>query len=397
MSIKGTKIILGVCGSAAAYKAVSLGRKLLKNGAELRIAMTEAGAKFVSPMTFRAVLSAPVVVDQFAEPEKYEIEHISWARWADLILIAPATANVMAKVSAGIADDFLTANILSTKSPVLFVPAMNSAMWENKVTQRNVRTLRELGYYVMQPDEGELACGETGSGRFPDDDKIIASIEEIIGTEKIFTGKKILITAGPTREFIDPVRFISNPSSGKMGFAIAEEAQKMGAEVILIHGPVSIPIPAGVKAIPVVSAIEMRSEVMKYFSKCDVVIMAAAVADYSPIEYSSSKIKKSGDVKIVKLAPTMDILAELGKKKGKRILVGFAIETEALEKNARKKLVEKNLDIIVANPVGHQSGFESATNKGFILLKNGLTEKLELMPKYCMAKIILAKIASLCK
>jgi len=393
--LNGTKIVLGVSGSIAAYKSVSLGRELLRRGAEIRVAMTPAGAKFVSPMTFGAALSAQVVVDQFDIPANYSANHISWARWADIILVAPATANIMAKVASGIADDFLTTTILATNAPVAFVPAMNAAMLKNPATQRNMRALEELGYYVMPPDSGELACGETGAGRFPDEAKIIAFAESLLVEKNLLSGKKILITAGPTRESIDPVRFLSNASSGKMGFALADAAHRMGAEVILVHGPVDLPAPYGVSSIAATTAAEMRDAALKSEKNCDAVIMAAAVADFAPTQTARGKIKKGEKIPAIELVKTPDILAELGKKKGKKILVGFALETENLVQNARKKLAEKKLDMIIANRVSPMTGFGTDTNEAVIISKNGKQRKIPLTTKRVLAREILIEMAKI--
>ncbi len=393
MNFDGSKILLCVSGSIAAYKAVYLGRELLRNGAEIRIAMTENGAKFVTPLTFRAALSAPVIVNQLDEPEKFDMEHISWARWADLILVAPATANIIAKVAAGIADDFVSTTILATKSPVAFVPAMNTAMLQNPATQRNIRIAEELGYYVMQTDSGALACGEEGEGRFPEVSQIIDFVKYLLVEGKKLAEKKILITAGPTREFIDPVRFLSNPSSGKTGILIADAARKMGADVTLVHGPINIPIPDGIESISVISADEMHSAVMDNFKNCDCAIMTAAVADFTVPKKSDAKIKKGdGNLKL-ELVQTKDILAELGKIKGEKFLIGFALETENIEENARKKLASKNLDMIVANLQSKNTGFESDTNEALLLFADGEIKKIPLTSKRKLAKEILRELS----
>ena len=393
MKLDGVKIVLGVSGSIALYKAISLGRKFLKSGAQIRVAMTENATKFITPLTFRSALNAPVVVDEFAEQSHFEMEHISWSRWADIFIIAPATANVLAKCACGIADDFLTTSILAAKCPVVFVPAMNSAMFDNPATKRNMNIIEESGYYVISPDTGELACGESGKGRFPEIDVISNEIESILAVKKILSGKKIMITAGPTRQFIDSVRFISNPSTGKMGFALARIATMMGAEVTLIHGPTQIPIPNAEKIISVVSAEEMSSAVMENYPDVDVVIMSAAVSDWTPVRKYSGKMKKGTENIDIELTRTVDILAELGKHKGGKILCGFAIESDDIVSNARKKLTQKNLDIIVANPIGDGTGFSASTNSAILIYPDSEMEEIELMPKMKLARIILERIA----
>jgi len=391
--LEGKKIVLGVSGSVAAYKSVYLGREILKSGAKIRVAMTTNAAKFITPLTFRSALSSPVVVDEFAEPEDFNMEHISWSRWADLFAIAPATADVIAKAANGIADDFLTTSLLAAKCPVIFVPAMNSAMFLHPATQYNLRKLRELGYYIIEPEKGDLACGESGTGRFPEIESIVDFIEQILYTSDILSGKKFLITAGPTREYIDSVRFISNPSTGKMGFALAEMAKKFGADVLLISGPTELIPPYGVETIEVVSAEEMHDVVLKHFDNADIIIMASAVADYTPSKKFERKIKKTSDEFELKLQRTPDILAELGRQKGDKILVGFALESDHLIENARKKIEGKNLDLIVANYIGEQTGFASDTNEVVLLYRDGNIENIPLMSKRELAGKIIRKIA----
>ena len=395
MSFEGAKIVLGISGSIAAYKAVYLGRELVRRGAEVRVAMTKNAAKFVTPLTFRAALSCPVGVDEFEDPADFNMQHISWSKWADIIVIAPATANIIAKCAGGIADDFLSTTILAANSAVLFVPAMNSAMFLNPATQRNIKILRQFGHFVMQPDSGNLACGESGAGRFPEIEKIIAEIETLLSIEETLTGRKILVTAGPTREYIDSVRFISNPSTGKMGYAIAEMAAHFGAETTLISGPVEITPPYGVRVIYVTSAEEMYNAVMSEFGAHNIVIMASAVADYTPTEKFTGKIKKTVNSMTIELTRTRDILAELGKNKGDKILVGFALETDNLIENAKDKLLRKNLDIIFANLETEKTGFSAETNAGVIIDRNGNIEEISLLSKRGIAVILLKKIQQL--
>ncbi len=357
--------------------------------------MTENSARFVSPMTFRSALSTKVLVSSFGDDEEYHLAHIKWAEWADLMLIAPATANFIAKAANGIADDLLSTTLLAARCQVVLVPAMNTFMYLNLVTVQNIRKLEELGYYVMPTESGELACGEFGAGRFPKTKKIVEYIEDILIRRKKLKDKKILITAGPTREYIDPVRFISNASSGLMGVALSDSAMRMGASVTLIHGPISVP-PPPVKTIEVTSANEMYEAVLSEFEKCDVVLMAAAVADFSPQTQYEQKMKKENDnIVTITLSKTPDILAELGKRKKNHILVGFSLETENIIENARKKLFEKNLDLIIANKPSEVSGPESTTNEVTLLFRDGKMEKLPVMSKRRLARIIMEKVADM--
>lgn len=395
MGIDGAKIILGTTGSIAVYKVVCLGRELIKNGAEVRVIMTENSARFVSPMTFRSALSTKVLVNSFEDDEEYHLAHIKWAEWADLMLIAPATANFIAKAANGIADDLLSTTLLAARCQVVFVPAMNTFMYLNPVTVQNIRKLEELGYYVMPTESGELACGEFGAGRFPKTKKIVEYIEDILIRRKKLKDKKILITAGPTREYIDPVRFISNASSGLMGVALSDSAMRMGASVTLIHGPIPVP-PPPVKTIEVTSADEMYEAVLSEFGKCDVVLMAAAVADFSPQTQYEQKMKKENNNTVtITLSKTPDILAELGKRKKNHILVGFSLETENIIENAQKKLFEKNLDLVIANKPSEVSGPESTTNEVTLLFRDGKMEKLPVMSKRRLARIIMEKVADM--
>ncbi|TYP60001.1 bifunctional phosphopantothenoylcysteine decarboxylase/phosphopantothenate--cysteine ligase CoaBC [Thermosediminibacter litoriperuensis] len=392
--LKDKFIALGVTGSIAAYKAVELVRLLKKRGAQVQVVMTRSAREFVTPLTFQVVSGNPVITDMFEKPVHWEVEHVSLADRADLFVVAPATANVIAKMAAGIADDMLTAAVLATRAKVLVVPAMNVNMFCNPITQDNINYLKEKGFFVMDPAEGFLACGYSGKGRFPEPADVLKVIEQLAGTGTDLQNKKILITAGPTREPIDPVRFISNRSSGKMGYALAEAAVERGGEVILISGPTSLPRPAGLyKYVAVETTLEMQEQVLKFFSWCDVVIKAAAVADFRPKNYSEQKIKKKDEGLVLELEKNPDILKELGEKKEKQILVGFAAETEDIQKNALEKLNRKNLDLVVVNDVTVEgAGFGVDTNIVKIIHRNGEIEELPKMTKKEVAHAILDRV-----
>ncbi|GAG73237.1 unnamed protein product, partial [marine sediment metagenome] len=342
--LKGKKILLGVTGSIAAYKAAEIVSLLKKKGAEVFVIMTESATKFIQPLTFSTLSGNPTIDNLFSTNDKIVVKHISLAQWADLILIAPATANIIGKIANGIADDMLTTTVMASKAKVIFAPAMNKNMISNPLYQQNVEKLTALGYEFIDSEYGRLACGETGEGRLANIEGIIDTVEYALTFKNDYQGKTVLVTASCTREPIDKVRFISNYSSGKMGFALAKIARARGARVILITGPTSLPAPKGITTISIESAEEMKKEVFKYFSEADIVISAAAVADFRPKEAFAGKIKKDKNGKpLIELERTPDILYELGKKKGDKILVGFAAETENLAANALKKLKEKRL------------------------------------------------------
>lgn len=389
-------IVVGVTGSIAAYKAVGLVRLLKKKGAEVQVVMTESAQEFVKPLTFQIISENPVITDMFEKPLSWEVGHVSLADKADVFLVAPATANIIGKISSGIADDMLTSTLLATKAKTVIVPAMNVHMYENPITQKNINYLRKIGLEVMEPEEGFLACGYSGKGRFPDPEDIVQRVEVILGQDGDFRGKKVLITAGPTREPIDPVRFITNHSSGKMGYALAQKAVLRGARVILVTGPTDIKPPAGLdKIITVETAKEMYNAVMESFDWSDIVIKSAAVADFSPKVYTGEKIKKQEFSMCINLRANPDILRELGAKKEHQILVGFAAETGDAEKNAIDKLRRKNLDLIVLNDVTAEgAGFVSDTNVVKILHKDGRIEKLPKMLKVDLADKILDRVLS---
>ena len=395
-SLSGKKILLGVTGCIAAYKSAFIVRDLIKKGAEVKVVMTPSAAEFISPLTLSTLSQNEVIVNTFPESQKNGSKlntwHISAAVWADLMLLAPATVNTIAKVAHGFADNALTTLISALRSPLVIAPAADVDMYLNKITQENIKKLESLGHYIVYPEKGELASGLEGEGRLASIDKIIDAVElKISGFKKDLIGEKILVTAGPTYEEIDPVRFIGNRSSGKMGYAIAKAAFLRGAEVALISGPSSEPIYPEVKLIKVRNADEMQKAVKNNYTKNDSLIMAAAVADFKPVKVSRSKIKKSQKYDNIKLKETADILASL--KKGKQKVVGFALETNSGLANARKKLSEKNLDMIVLNTLSKKgSGFEYDTNKITIVKKKGKPLSPPLMSKFQAANKILSEI-----
>ena len=392
--LEGKNIVLGVSGGIAAYKACLLTRELVKKKSQVSVVMTNHATEFVTPLTFQVLSSHPVFTDMFRQ-EVYDINHISLAESADALIIAPATANVIGKIAAGIADDLLTTVVMATRAPVLICPAMNVNMYNNPIVQDNMRRLREKGYFFADPGIGELACKTEGAGRLAEPGDIVEAAESML-TAKDLTGEKIVVTAGPTREPFDPVRFITNYSSGKMGYALATMARRRGADVTLVSGPSVLPVPADVTFVPVTSAREMRDAVMQYFEEATVVIKAAAVADYRPGTEVKSKIKKGDEPFVMTLERNPDIIAELGKKKGNRIVVGFAMETEDLMKNALTKLKKKNMDLIVANQVGEEgAGFQSDTNVICILGTDGSVHACSLMEKLDAANEILNHVKAL--
>lgn len=392
--LKDKKIILGICGGIAAYKSVELLRLLTKSGADVHVIMTRAAREFVAPLTFQTLSANPVHTDLFNLISEQEIGHISLADRADLFVISPATANIIGKVAGGIADDMLTTTIMATKAPVLFAPAMNVNMYTNPLYQENEQKLRRLGYLFEAPVSGSLACGWEGEGKLASPEAIFESVVSAL-TVKDLSGLTVMVTAGPTREEIDPVRYISNHSSGKMGYAIASEARRRGAKVLLISGPTALTAPCGISVVRVTSAVEMQNEVMAHVAECDVVIKAAAVADYRPQARSGTKIKKKSDSATLELVKNPDILAGLGSMKTRPFLVGFAAETDALVENAAKKLHEKNLDMIVANDVSQaDAGFNVDTNRARLLFRDGTISEQGLMSKGQLAGVILDQVAA---
>ena len=381
-------VVLGVTGGIACYKAVELVRLLVKNGFKVRVIMTRGAMEFVTPLTFQTLSGNPVATETFSLTQESEIGHINLADSADLFVIAPTTANVIGKLASGIADDLLTTVLMATQAPVLLAPAMNIHMYENVIVQENLRKLRRVGYHIMDPAEGYLACGYEGKGRLPDPEKISDEIERLL-RKKDLAGENFLITAGPSREPLDPVRYISNRSSGKMGYALARAALRRGATVALVSGPTALEPPSGARLIEVNTAAEMREAVLKEYPHSSAVIMAAAVADYHAVAPSGQKIKRGvGDLEL-RLIPNPDILKELGQNKDGKWLIGFAAETENLAANAQKKLHEKNLDIVIANNVAEEgSGFDGDTNVGTIIDRTGAVRSLPLMSKDDLADCI---------
>jgi phosphopantothenoylcysteine decarboxylase/phosphopantothenate--cysteine ligase len=388
-------IVLGVTGGIACYKAVELVRLLVRDGFSVQVIMTREAMNFVTPLTFQALSGRPVATEIFSLTQESEIGHINLADQADVFVIAPATANIIGKVAAGIADDLLTTVVMATKAPVLIAPSMNVHMLENPILQENVRKLKRLGYHFMEPAEGYLACGYEGKGRLPEPADIAEEIRRL-QKKKDLSGEKLLITAGPSHEPIDPVRYLTNRSSGKMGYALARAGVRRGAEVTLISGPTSLSAPSRVRLVRVKTAADMRQAVMADFPHSTAVIMAAAVADYRPEKFVPRKVKK-GEIPLhLDLKPNPDILKELGAAKDGQVLVGFAAETDELIANARKKLKEKNLDFIVANDVTLEgSGFEEDTNVATILDRRGNVQPLPLMTKDDLADRILDFLCAL--
>lgn len=397
--INEKKILLCVTGGIAVYKAAALTSKLTQAGAVVKVILSESAAKFVSPLTFQALSKNEVYTDTFDEKNPKVIAHIDLADWADLILVAPATANTIAKIANGLADNMITTTLLAAIAPVWIAPAMNVHMYDHPAVKKNIETLYHYGYRFIEPGEGYLACGYVGKGRLEEPEKIVSLAETFFqnGTG-VLAGKTVIVTAGPTREKIDPVRFISNHSTGKMGYAIAEQASKAGARVILVSGPVSIDAPPGVELVKVESAKEMHKAVFSHFEDCDAVIKTAAVADYRPkIQYEHKVKKQDGDASI-ELERTKDILFELGQKKTKQILVGFAAETDHIDEYAKRKLQKKNADMIVANNVSQEgAGFGTETNIVTIYKKDGNSESLPLMSKQKVAEKIINEVSLLIK
>jgi phosphopantothenoylcysteine decarboxylase/phosphopantothenate--cysteine ligase len=396
------RILLCVTGGIAVFKAAALTSKLTQAGFDVKVIMTESATKFVTPLTFQVLSRNEVFLDTFDEKDAKVIAHIDLADWADLVLVAPATANIIGKLASGIADDMVTTTLLATTAPVWIAPAMNVHMYGHPAVKRNIETLYRDGYQFIEPQEGHLACGYVGKGRLEEPDKIVELIQNHFSDQtkvpSVLNQKTIIITAGPTREKIDPVRFFSNHSSGKMGYAIAEQAKELGASVILISGPTSLAPPAGVTFVPVESAEEMYHEVMNHFDKADIVIKSAAVSDYRPKQTFDQKMKKKDGSLVIELERTEDILKRLGEKKGTKLLVGFAAETENVEQYALHKLNEKNLDLIVANNVNEPgAGFQKDTNIVTIFHRNGEKKAYPLMSKKEVANAILREIEKLLK
>jgi phosphopantothenoylcysteine decarboxylase / phosphopantothenate---cysteine ligase len=396
MDWKNKFIVLGVTGSIAAYKAGELIRRIRDKGATVQVIMTKSGTKFITPTTLEQLSNNRVLFEMFDTQFNWQIDHIAVADKADVFLIAPASANLIGKYAQGIADDLLSTTLLATKAPIIIAPAMNENMFLHPAVQENIQTLKKRGVVFIEPEEGFLACGKVGKGRLADIPVILDVIEYTLQTKKDFTDKTILVTAGPTVEAIDPVRYITNPSTGKMGFALAQTAVARGAKVILISGPTQQRVPYGVTLIAVKTAQEMFNAVKQYYPKSQIVIMAAAVSDFRPKQSSSQKMKKEDAPLSIELTRTPDILADLGKKKGNKILVGFAAETENLIDLAQDKLIKKNLDLIVANDVSQTGiGFGSDNNAVILIPKKGEIEQVPISTKSDIASRILDRILSL--
>ena len=394
MDLTGREIVLGVTGGIAAYKSAEIVSRLRHLGANVHVIMTKNATEFVSPLTFQTLSANQVVTDTFAAPEYWNVEHVALAKLAEVFVIAPATANILAKMANGIADDMLSTTVLATKAPILTAPAMNTGMWTAEATEQNVKTLKERGVLMIGPESGILACGDEGAGRMSEPEAIVEEICRILRRKQDFAGKKMLVTAGATRERLDPVRFITNDSSGKMGFAIAEAARDRGAEVTVIRGSVTAEIPAGIRMIPVESAQDLYDAMMKEAPGQDIIIQAAAVSDYRPAEQKEKKIKKvNGGNLMLELTENPDVAKAIGeKKKPGQILVGFAAETDNVEKNAQSKLKKKNLDMIVANDVTKPgAGFNVDTNIAALITADGIVEQ-PLQTKRQLAEKILDKI-----
>ncbi|EEL69543.1 bifunctional phosphopantothenoylcysteine decarboxylase/phosphopantothenate--cysteine ligase CoaBC [Bacillus mycoides] len=391
--LKGKKILLCVTGGIAVFKAAALTSKLTQAGATVKVMMSESAMKFVTPLTFQALSRHDVYTDTFDEKDSAVIAHIDLADWADVVLVAPATANCIGKLAGGIADDMITTTLLATTAPVWIAPAMNVHMYENKIVQKNMMTLKALGYTFIEPGEGFLACGYVAKGRLEEPEVIIGRLEEVFSEQKPLQGKRILITAGPTREKIDPVRFMTNFSSGKMGYAIAEVAASLGADVILVSGPTALESPLHVTTIQVESAQDMLEAVLQHYQSVDVVIKTAAVADYRPKYVHDNKMKKQNGDAVIELERTVDILKTLGEKKDRQLLIGFAAETTNIEEYATRKLREKNANMIVANDVKAQgAGFGTDTNIVTMYRKDGEIIELPLLTKKEVAREILKQI-----
>ena len=389
-------ILLGVTGGIAVYKILDVASRLRKLNYELNTIMTDHACEFVKPLSFETITNNYVVTNTFERPKTWDVEHIALAKKADLMLIAPATANIIGKVANGIADDMLSTTIMAAKCPVVFAPAMNTAMYENPIVQDNIAYLKEKGYLFIEPDSGWLACGDLGAGKLPTPERITEYVVDTLEQEekpKDLEGKHILISAGPTIEAIDPMRYITNYSSGKMGYAIATEAAKRGAKVILVSGVTQLECPKGVERINVKSARDMYEAIHNHYEWADAVIKTAAVADYRPKETSEHKIKKDNSTLVLELAPNPDILKSLGEKKTHQVLVGFAAETQNVIEYARKKIENKNLDFIVANNIAVKgAGFKEDTNIATIVEKNGTITEYDKMYKSELGNVILDKV-----
>jgi phosphopantothenoylcysteine decarboxylase/phosphopantothenate--cysteine ligase len=395
------RIALGVGGGIAAYKAAEVARGLMEQGHTVQVIMTRAACEFIQPLTFAALTGNKVITDLFASSSAEDtlssaIEHIRVAQENDLLLVAPATADLLARFAHGLANDFLTTTYLAFTGPVVLAPAMNTNMWNHAATQANLVTLGTRGHSIIEPDEGPLACGMVGPGRLAQPERIVASIGDLVDGRRDLEGETVLITAGPTQEPLDPVRYVTNRSSGKMGYAIAEAAARRGARVVLVSGPVNLAAPSGVEVVKVRTAVEMHDAVMDHLNAATLIIKAAAVADYHLANIPAQKVKKTAMRLSLELDPTPDILAELGRKKGDRLLIGFAAETQNLIEEGQRKLKTKNCDMLVANLVSQEGvGFESDENEVVLVLRTGETIPVRRAPKKEIAQRILDQILKL--
>ncbi|MBI4215785.1 MAG: bifunctional phosphopantothenoylcysteine decarboxylase/phosphopantothenate--cysteine ligase CoaBC [Chloroflexi bacterium] len=394
-ALKGKSIVLGVSGSIAAYKAVDLASKLVQAGAKVDVIMTTAALEFVTPLTFRSITHRPVVYDMFDPGSELAVEHVALAHRADILVIAPATANTMAKLAGGSADEMLTATALATRAPILVAPAMDAGMYQNRATQDNITRLKERGVAFVGPEEGRLASGEIGLGRFSEAATIMGHIRLILGRGGDYAGRRVLVSAGPTQEPFDPVRHITNPSSGKMGYAVAEAARDRGARVTLVTGPVALADPVGVEMVKVRTALQMREAVLRAAQSAEAVIMTAAVSDYRPSKIAAQKIKKGGERLTIEMVKNPDIIAET---QGNFVKVGFAAESQDLIANAREKLVSKNLDLVAANDItAADAGFAVDTNRIILLDREGQADPWPLLTKEEVAERLLDRVLALLK
>lgn len=394
MMLHGKTIVLGVCGGIAAYKAAALTSKLVQAGARVRVIMTESAVRFVAPLTFQTLSRHHVFVDTFDEKDAAVVSHIDLADSADLFLVAPATANIIAKMALGLADDMLSTTLLATMAPIVVAPAMNVHMYANPAVQQNMRLLSERGIRFVEPGEGQLACGYVGKGRLAEPEEIVDYIKRFFGEDRPLTGKKVLVTAGGTIERIDPVRYITNDSSGKMGYALAAQAMTLGAEVTLITGPAALPVPDGVRAVHTLSARDMLEAVVSRFEDADIVIKAAAVADYRPAEATERKIKKKAESLTLELVKNPDILQTIGERKSHQFIIGFAAETDNVDEYAMDKLKRKNCDLLVANDVSQEgAGFGTDTNIVRVFDRGGLVEAMPIQGKQQIADRLLRIVA----
>lgn len=394
MTLKNKRVLLGVTGGIAAYKSAEVTSRLRKMGADVHVAMTKSAIEFVSPLTFRTVSANPVFTDMFSEPKVWNVEHISLAEWPDVVLVAPATANFVAKMALGLADDFLSTVLLAVRAQIFVAPAMNHAMYHHPATRKNLRILQDRGISVIGPDRGFQACGTEGDGRMSEPEQIVNELEAFFSQGRIMAGKKVLVTAGGTREPLDPVRYIGNFSSGKMGYAVAQAFAEAGAEVTLVSAPSNIEVPHGVKLISVVTAVEMYKEVLARFPEQDIVVKAAAVADYRPQSQEVHKMKKKEQSLNLELVPNPDILSKLGESKQNQLVVGFAAETRDHLENGLEKLKRKKADILVVNDVTlPEAGFGTDTNIVSFLFSDGRRRDLPVMSKLAVSRELVKEIA----